>query len=137
MFFYGEKETLFLDDSHYVVIPRAKGAQRRVVEAKNDAQGAHVAEWLEAVRTRGSVSCPPAEAYRSTATVQLAMIALESGGRVDWDPDSEQVAGNPAAAALAQARLPRAVGAPLAGMTGRARSGPGRPLQRSPRPVTR
>jgi predicted dehydrogenase len=100
MFFYGEKETLFLDDSHYVVIPRAKGAQRRVVEAKNDAQGAHVAEWLEAVRTRGSVSCPPAEAYRSTATVQLAMIALESGGRVDWDPDSEQVAGNPAAAAL-------------------------------------
>ena len=100
MFFYGEKETVFLDDAHYVVIPRAKGAERRVVEAKNDAQGAHVAEWLEAVRTRGSVSCPPEDAYRSTAAVQLAMIALESGGRVDWDADTEQVAGNPAAAAL-------------------------------------
>jgi predicted dehydrogenase len=100
MFFYGEKETVFLDDSRFVVIPRAKGAERRVVEAKSDAQGAHVAEWLDAVRTRASVSCPPADAYRSTTTVQLAMAAYESGGRVDWDPDAEQVTGNPAGAAL-------------------------------------
>ena len=100
MFFYGEKETVFLDDSRFVVIPRAKGAERRVVEAKNDAQGAHVAEFLAAVRTRGSVSCPPADAYRSTATVQLAMIALDAGGRLEWDTDSEQVTGNAQAAAL-------------------------------------
>ncbi len=100
MFFYGEKQTLFLDDSRYVVIPNAKGAERRVVEAKNDAQGAHVAEFLDAVRTRGSVSCPPAEAYRSTATVQLAMIALEAGGRIEWDATAEQVRDNPAASRL-------------------------------------
>ena len=100
MFFYGERETVFLDDSRYVVIPNAKGAERRVVEAKNDAQGAHVAEFLDAVRTRGSVSCPPAEAYRSTATVQLAMIALEAGGRIDWDAGTEQVRDNPAASRL-------------------------------------
>jgi hypothetical protein len=33
-------------------------------------------------------------------TTQLAMIALTSGGRVDWDEAAEQVRGNPKAAAL-------------------------------------
>jgi predicted dehydrogenase len=109
MFFYGEKETVFLTDERYVVIPAAQGArpsppagagERRTVEAKNDQQTAHVAEWLDAVRTRGKVSCPPEEAYRSTATVQLAMVALKAGGCVDWDEASEQVRDNPKAAAL-------------------------------------
>ncbi len=109
MFFYGEKETVFLTDERYVVFPTAPGTplsppggagERRTVEAKNDQQTAHVAEWLDAVRTRGKVSCPPEEAYRSTATVQLAMIALKAGGRVDWDAAREQVRDNPRAAAL-------------------------------------
>jgi predicted dehydrogenase len=109
MFFYGEKETVFLTDERFVVAPAAHGAalsppagtgERRTVEAKNDQQTAHVAEWLDAVRTRGKVSCPPEEAYRSTATVQLAMIALKAGGRVDWDDTSQQVRDNPKAAAL-------------------------------------
>jgi predicted dehydrogenase len=100
MFFYGEKETVYLTDERYVVIPATKGLERRTVEAKNDQQTEHVAEWLEAVRTRGTVSCPPEEAYRSTAAVQLAMVAYRSGGRVDWDGSTEQVVGNPKAAAL-------------------------------------
>ena len=100
MFFYGEKETVYLTDERYVVIPTTKGLERRTVEAKNDQQTEHVAEWLEAVRTRGTVSCPPEDAYRSTAAVQLAMIAYKSGGRVDWDASTEQVSGNPKAAAL-------------------------------------
>lgn len=100
IFFYGEKETIFLDDQRWVVIPNAKGAERRVVEAKSDAPRAHAAEFLEAVRGRGSVSCPPAEAYRSTAAVQLAMIALKAGGRVDWDAASEEVTNDATAAQL-------------------------------------
>jgi predicted dehydrogenase len=100
MTFFGEKETMFLDDAKYVVVPRGKDAPRRTVEAKNDAQAEHVAEWLQAVRTRGPVSCPPEDAFRSTATVQLAMVALRSGGRIDWDAGGEQVRDNPRAAAL-------------------------------------
>jgi predicted dehydrogenase len=109
MFLYGEKETIFLTDTRYEVIPvPTAGApppppgapERRVVEAANDQQTAHVAEWLEAVRTRGRVSCPPEDAYRSTSAVQLAMIALKAGGRVDWDEATEQVPGNPKAASL-------------------------------------
>lgn len=100
MFFYGEKETIFLTDSLYEVVPTAKDAERRTVEGKADQQTAHVAEWLDAVRTRGTVSCPPDDAHRSTTAVQLAMVALQSGGRVDWDPATEQVRENPKAAAL-------------------------------------
>lgn len=100
MFFYGEKETLFLSDDRYVVIPNAKDAERRVVEARSNAQLAHVEEFLDAVRSRGRVSCTPEDAYRSTASVQLAMVALDSGGRVDWDAAAEQVTGNPEAVSL-------------------------------------
>jgi hypothetical protein len=100
MFFYGEKETIFLTDSLYEVVPAAKDAERRTVEGKADQQTAHVAEWLDAVRTRGTVSCPPDDAHRSTTAVQLAMIALDSGGRVEWDPATEEIRDNPRAAAL-------------------------------------
>jgi len=100
MFFYGEKETLFVNDTRYVVVPAGKDARRRIVEATNDAQRAHVAEFLDAVRTRRPVSCTPEDAYRSTTAVQLAMIALEAGGRVAWDAATEQVRDNPAAHAL-------------------------------------
>jgi predicted dehydrogenase len=100
MFFYGEKETIFLNDSRFVVVPAGKDAQKRVVEASNDQQADHVGEFLDAVRTRGKVSCPPEDGYRSTSTVQLAMIALESGGRLEWDAQTEQVQENPKANAL-------------------------------------
>ena len=99
-----------------VVIPIEKGAERRTVEAKGDQQTAHVAEWLEAVRTRGKVSCPPEDAYRSTAAVQLAMVALKAGGRVDWDAGDRAGARQPEGGGARQARVPRAVGAPVEGL---------------------
>ena len=100
MSFFGEKESVFLNDRRFVVAPVEKGAERRVVEGKGGAQTAHVGEWLEAVRGDGTVSCPPADAFQSTAAVQLAMIALEAGGRVEWDEAAQQIRGNPEAAAL-------------------------------------
>lgn len=100
MSFFGEKESVFLNDNRFVVAPVEKDAERRVVEAKGDAQSAHVAEWLEAVRTGSAVSSPPADAFQSTAAVQLAMVALEAGGRVEWDDTTKQVTGNPEGAAL-------------------------------------
>jgi predicted dehydrogenase len=116
MFFYGEKETVFLNDSRYVVVPSGKDAERRIVEAPNDAQTAHVAEFLNAVRSRKLPSCVPEDAYRSTGTVQLAMIALESGGRIEWDAAAEQVHDNP----VANTQLKRDYRAPWVHPHGRA-----------------
>lgn len=102
LFFYGEKETVFCTDNQWVVIPRGKGAERQVHAAKNDAGGLHMAEFLEAVRTRQQPSCSPLEGHLSTAAVKLAMISYDTGSKVNWDAQTEQIADNPAASALLQ-----------------------------------
>jgi len=95
IFFFGEKETVFVTDNRWVVIPRAKGRQRRVTEAASEAGRLHMADFLEAVRTRRQPACQPEDGFLSTATVQLGMIAYRAGGQVAWDAAAEQIAGNP------------------------------------------
>jgi predicted dehydrogenase len=95
--FYGEKETVVVTDDNWTVVPRG-GGERRVFEAKTDVLPAHVGEFLEAVRTRKPPSCSVEDAARSTAAVQLAMIAYKTGARVAWDDARGDVASPPAAA---------------------------------------
>jgi hypothetical protein len=52
------------------------------------------------VRTRKPPSCSVEDAARSTAAVQLAMIAYKTGARVAWDDARDDVASPPTAAAL-------------------------------------
>ena len=59
-----------------------------------------MADFLEAVRTRRQPACPIEEGFRTTATVQLGMIAYESGSVVRWDAQREQIPDNPPAAKL-------------------------------------
>ncbi|MGE5293554.1 MAG: Gfo/Idh/MocA family protein [Solirubrobacterales bacterium] len=100
IFFYGDNGTLFVTDNRWVIIPKEKGQER--IEQKIDADmgTAHMAEFLEAVRTRKPAGCSIEEGYRSTATVKLAMIAYDVGARIAWDETTEQIVNNPAAAAL-------------------------------------
>ena len=100
LFFYGEKETVFCTDNKWIVIPRGKDQPRQVHEAKNDSGGLHMAEFLEAVRSRKQPSCSPSEAHLSTTAVKLAMISYDTGSKVTWDAKTEQIAGNPEAAKL-------------------------------------
>jgi len=97
--FYGDKETVVVTDDKWTVVPRG-GGERRAFEAKTDVLPAHVGEFLDAVRTRRPPSCSLEDAARSTACVQLAMIAYKAGSRVAWDDTRGEVAGPPAAAAL-------------------------------------
>jgi predicted dehydrogenase len=100
IFFYGEKATIFVTDSKWVVIPRGKAKERREFKAESDQGLDHMADFLAAVRTRKVPACTIEDAYRSTATVQLGMIAYETGSTVRWDAASEQIPNNPAATAL-------------------------------------
>jgi hypothetical protein len=61
-----------------------------------------MAEFLNAVRTRQQPGCLIEAAHRSTASVKLAMIAYETGCRIIWDAQQEQISHNPAAAKLLQ-----------------------------------
>ena len=98
--FYGEKETVFVTDDRWSTIPRGRGKERKVNEAKSDAGREHMAEFLDAVRTRRQPSCTPEEGHRSTALVKLAMIAYETGSKISWDGAREQLTGPADAAGL-------------------------------------
>jgi predicted dehydrogenase len=100
IFFYGEKGTVFVTDSKWVIIPKGKNKERIVKEVGTDMATKHMAEFLEAVRTRKQPSCSAEQAYYSTATVKLAMIAYDVQAKITWDPKSEQIVGNPQASRL-------------------------------------
>ncbi len=100
IFFYGEKETVFVTDDRWVVIPKGKNAERQMNKVSGDAGRQHMAEFLSAVRTRQQPGCPVEEGLRSTAAVKLAMVAYETGSKIAWDSGAERVSGNPSADAL-------------------------------------
>jgi len=103
IFFYGDKGTLFAEDARVVIFPAGKDAQRDEINLPDDTmQQDHVANFLDAVRNKDNnlISCPPEEAFKSTATVQLAMISYYSGSIVKWDQQKNEITGNPDASAL-------------------------------------
>ena len=97
IFFYGENGTVFVTDRRWVIIPKAKNKERIEHEVSTDMGKAHMASFLDAVRTRKQPACTIDDAYRSTATVKLAMISYDAGEKIVWDEDSEQIVGNPLA----------------------------------------
>jgi predicted dehydrogenase len=102
VFLFCEKATVFAADREWLVL-RSEGKNntaREEHEAKVDLGGEHMAAFLKAVRTRGLVACPIEDAWKSTATVQLGMIAYESGSTVHWDETARTIPDNPAAAKL-------------------------------------
>jgi predicted dehydrogenase len=103
IFFYGDKATVFAGDARWVVVPRGKGAARKepvFKKAEADLGLLHMEDFLRAVRTRRPPVCLIDDAFASTATVQLGMIAYETASTIRWDASSQQIPGNPAAAQL-------------------------------------
>ncbi|HSL85739.1 MAG TPA: Gfo/Idh/MocA family oxidoreductase, partial [Bacteroidales bacterium] len=103
IFFYGDKGTLFAEDNKVVVFPTGRNAQREDISIPTPMmQDNHVINFLDAVRQkdRNLISCDPEDAFRSTATVQLATIAYNTGSVVKWDEQKKEVIRNPAATAL-------------------------------------
>jgi len=100
LFLYGENETIFVTDDTWEIIPRGRGREREVRRARTDAGGLHMADFLDAVRTRRQPACTIEDGYRSTTAVQLAMIAYETGAPVAWDATREQITNNAEGAKL-------------------------------------
>ncbi len=100
IFFYGEKGTVFAADNRWVILSQDRNQERIEYKADADMGTAHMAEFLEAVRTRKPAGCSIEEGYRSTTTVKLAMIAYDIGAKITWDEKTEQIVNNPAATAL-------------------------------------
>jgi len=100
IFIYGTQGTIFASDERWEIIPSAKGEERQEIKLKSDMGTDHIADFLASVRSRQQPSCPVEQGYQSSTTVQLGMIAYETGSVIHWDPVAEQITGNPQAAAL-------------------------------------
>jgi predicted dehydrogenase len=100
IFLYGEEATIFASDRKWMLIPRDASDKREEHDVPADLGTLHMANWLDAIRTGSPLDCPVEEGFRSTATVQLGMIAYESNSVVAWDETAEQIPQNPAAASL-------------------------------------
>jgi len=102
IFLYGENGTVFVTDNKWIIIPKGKDSQQKVSEVSADAGTEHMAEFLEAVKSRKQPVCTTEEGYYSTATVKLAMIAYDVESKITWDQKSQTITDNPSAAKLMQ-----------------------------------
>jgi predicted dehydrogenase len=103
IFFYGEKASMFADDSRIVILPAGKDGKREDIPLPTELmQEKHVENFLNAVRKKDKklISCTPEDAFQSTATVQLAMISYYTGSVVKWDQQKKEIRDNPKASIL-------------------------------------
>lgn len=97
IFFFCTDGTVFATDRKWVVV---KGDKKEEHEVNADMGALHMADFLDAVRKRRPPACVIRDAFKSTATVQLAMISYESNSTVHFDAEQMTIRDNPRAAAL-------------------------------------
>jgi predicted dehydrogenase len=105
IFVYCEKETVFVTDSRWEIHPNQKEAKPTVMPARmkgSDMSEAHMKDFLDALRAERQPSCPIEEGWKSTTTVQLGMVAYESGQTIDFDARTVAIPGNKTAHAMLQ-----------------------------------
>ena len=103
IFFYGEKATIFASDRKIVIMPAGKEQVQEVIEIPGqDMAVAHMADFLNAVKQKDKnlISCPIEDAFRSTSTVQLAMISYYTDSIIKWDQESNSIVNNTEASEL-------------------------------------
>jgi predicted dehydrogenase len=103
IFFHGDKGTLFATDSGISIFDSGKNGKREDLSLPAESmQENHMKNFLDAVKTRNkkSISCTPEDAFKSTATVQLAMISYYTGTLVCWDSQKNMIINNDEASRL-------------------------------------
>jgi predicted dehydrogenase len=111
--FYCKDGTIFMEDHQWTIVPAAKDKQPEVKKSNIQPSNGgfhqamltkHVGDFFESVKTRKPPACLIEDAWKSTSIVQMAMIALETGSALHWNPDTVQFENN----AAANERLKRA-----------------------------
>lgn len=101
IFFYGEDGTIFAEDSKIVLFDN-KNLKEEYPIPTPQMQEKHVGNFIDAVLNKNNeiITCPPEDAFKSTASVQLAMISYYTGSLVKWNYSLKEITGNPEASKL-------------------------------------
>ncbi len=103
IFLYGDAGSIFSTENKVSIFPMGRNAQREDISLPSPTmQEEQVGAFINAVRNKDKslITCTPEDAFMSTATVQLAMIAYYTGTQVKWDEQKKEIIGNPVASAL-------------------------------------
>ena len=102
--FRGAKGNLITSMNGYKVTPSGSGQFQEweqlvepvewEVEPREDSTAILIRDFLDCVKSRGKPICTLEDGHRSTSFAHLANIALEVGGRIEWDAESERITNN-------------------------------------------
>jgi predicted dehydrogenase len=103
--FYGSDATMFVDRSHFEIMPemtfsrddfqtQKTAAARMNVQRGDPSHFDHVKNFIECMKTRQNPVSDIEIAHRSTSAPHLANIALRSGRQIKWDAQREQILGD-------------------------------------------
>jgi predicted dehydrogenase len=109
----GAKGNLVANQNGYTVTPARSGQFQdwnKLIEPKEvklnegrkfgdlgiseNSTGNLIRNFLDCVKSREEPWCPLEEGHRSTSFAHLANIALEVGGRIEWDAEKERITNN-------------------------------------------
>lgn len=112
----GSKGNLLANQDGYKVIPARPGqfqTWKKLVDPKEEqlkgnanfgdlaikenSSARLIRNFLDCVKSKDEPWCPLEEGHRSTSFAHLANIALEVGGRIEWDAEKERITNNDAA----------------------------------------
>ena len=62
---------------------------------------AALGNWLNAIRTRGTTVAPCEEGHRTASHLNLALISMILGRKIQWDPEKEIAPNDPEATRMA------------------------------------
>jgi len=89
--FEGDKGTLFVNRGKLELTP---GELLTEAVPKNNAEGAHYANWLDCIKSRKLPTTDVAIGHRSATVCHLGNLAIRTGRPVTWDPAKEQIIGD-------------------------------------------
>jgi hypothetical protein len=98
--FLGTKGKMFLSKRGKLVVYGEKNETVLNERKPGGPAWHHFGNFVDAIRSNKTPAAEIIEGHRSVALIHLANIALRTGTAIEFDPDREQIKGNPAAAAL-------------------------------------
>jgi predicted dehydrogenase len=108
VFFHGDIASIFVSDTRFLVRPVNKDNEVTDLNLVTEGgmQELHMADFMNAVKLKDptKVSCTVQDAFASTASVQLAMMAYYTDSIVRWDNQKKSIIDNPKAADLLKRR---------------------------------